>query len=134
MKIDTSEFITNNQEPSTKFYTLLGLESFLDAEEFPRLDIDSDNVFAKAIQNKPGKQLNSRHSYGYYIKTNPNKTIHNPIELYTLKEKDNMSFLNNVCKTETVFTEVSEQTFNKYINFLKTKNTRWLDAAQRDVK
>jgi hypothetical protein len=134
MKIDLSEFSQVDKQQATKFYTLIGKESYIDEDGFPRLETENSLVFAKAIKNKLSKKFNEDTQYRFYIKTDPNKNIHNPIELYTTKDKNNRSFLNKICKTETTFTEVTQNIFNQYINFLKTRNTRWLDQAQRELK
>lgn len=134
MRVDASQFVTSDKTYPIKLYTLSGSESFVDEDGFPRLDTENCMVFAKAIQNKPSKNFDNTNYYRFYIKTNPNRIIHNPIETYSIKNKDNMSFLNKVCKTETIFTEVPQSIFDQYINFLKTKNTRWLESAQRELK
>jgi hypothetical protein len=134
MRVDSSQFIVSDKSYNTRFYTLVGNESFLDEDGFPRLETETSMVFAKAVQNKPSKNFETTTYYRYFIKTNPNKVIHNPIEIYSTKSKDNMSFLNKICKTETVFTEVPHSIFDQYITFLKTKSTRWLDSAQRELK
>ncbi len=135
MKIDRSQFLTKEVISEQKLYTVLGEEQFTDSDGFPRVNIENDKVFAKAIKNKLGKKFNSDHQYRFYIKTDPNNNIHNPIQIYSsIKNKDNRSFLNKTCKSETVFTEVTQNIFNQYINFLKSKNTQWLDSAQRELK
>lgn len=135
MKINLSEFATNNTDCVAKLYTLIGSESFIDDDGFPRLSTENHEVYAKAIKNKPGKKFNSDIQYRFYIKTDPNKNICNPIEIHSsIKNKKNTAFLNKICKNEEIFTEVTPQIFDHYINFLKTKNIRWLDNAQRELK
>ena len=134
MRVDPSEFLVTESSYSTKLYTLIGQETYIDDDGCPRVEIENNMVFAKVVQNKPSKTFNNGHQYRFYIKTNPNKIIHNPVETYSLKEKDSHAFLNKVCKAETVFTEVTQSIFNQYINFLKTKSIRWLDSAQRELK
>jgi len=135
MKVDRSQFLTKEYNSEEKLYTLIGNENYLDDQGFPRSSVDADTVFAKAVKNKLNKKFNSDIQYRFYIKTDPNKNIHNPIKIYSsLKDKSNRSFLNKVCKSEVVFTEVTQSIFNQYINFLKTQNTQWLESAQRELK
>lgn len=133
MKLDLSEFRTKSENADTKLYTLIGHEAFVDDDGFPRLSAENNHTFAKAIKNKPGKAFNSDMQYRFYVKTDPNKKIVDPIERYSIKDTKS-SFVDKICKTETVFSEVSEHIFNQYINFLKTKNTQWLQSAQRELK
>jgi len=135
MRIDRSQFITKTHECQEKLYTLIGDESYIDEEGFPRANTESSNVYAKAVKNKLGKKFNSDTQYRFYIKTDPNKNIINPIKIHSsITEKNNRSFLNKICKSETIFTEVSQHIFDQYINFLKSQNIQWLDNAQRELK
>jgi len=127
--------MNNSSEEQEKYYTLKGQESFLDKDNYPRLDNCNDNVFAKAIKNKLSKNFNSdKIYYSYYIKTDPNKNIYDPSILYTIEPKIKKSFVNSICKNTTVFTQVNEYIFIKYINFLKTHNKKLLLEAQREIK
>jgi hypothetical protein len=135
MRVDTEDFRIKQSEEQNKFYTLSGNESFCDDGGFPRMEIESEHTFAKAVKSKLSKSFGSDDlSYRFYIKTDPNKNILNPIETYSLKTKEKSSFINKTCKIETVFSEVAESVFNQYINFLKTNNTKWLNSAQRELK
>jgi hypothetical protein len=135
MKVNISDFQTDPNAPqdALRLYTLNGQEAYLDEGGFPRVSMDTDKVFAKAIKNKKSKTFGGDYQYRFYIKTDPNKKVFNPIELYSI-QKANPSFLNKVCKSETVFTEVSESIFNQYINFLKTRQTQWLNSTQRELR
>lgn len=140
MKIETdftiNTNISNNEE--NLFYSLIGEEDFLDETGSPRVKSeDSPSVMAKAVRTKLSKHMtgNTRLSLRYYIKTKPNDIIYNPIKLESkVEDKETFSFINSTCKTKTDFKEVTQSVFNKYITFLKTKNIRWLNAAQRELK
>lgn len=135
MQVNINEFrTTHNNSTEAKYYTLIGQQTFVDDSGYPRVTIENEIVYAKAIRNKPGKVFNSELQYRFYIKTDPNKKIYDPIELHSITEKNKGSFLNRICKTETVFSEVTEHIFNQYITFLKTKNTKLLQSAQRELK
>jgi hypothetical protein len=135
MRVDTEEFRIKQDENQNRFYTLTGHESFCDDEGFPRSEFENDKTFAKAIRSKVAKAFGSNNlSYRFYIRTDPNKNIINPIETYSIKTKEKSSFINKTCKIETMFSEVTESIFNQYISFLKTSNIKWLNSAQRELK
>jgi|APCry1669188879_1035177.scaffolds.fasta_scaffold37010_4 hypothetical protein len=118
-------------------YCLINNQDFIDDKGNPRITNDQDNrVMARAIPNKPSKHMtNTQMQYRFYIKMDNNITIHNPIVLASsVKDKKPFDFINNTCKSGSIFKEVSQSIFDKYITFLKTKNTRWLNAAQRELK
>lgn len=136
MRVNSSEFIINHSSSETKYYTKKGYETFLDDDGDPRLENDSDKVYAKAVKNKPSKNFADKHRVGfsYYIKSTPDKNLYNPTETYSIDPKVKKSFVNKICKSELKFLEVSESVFNMYINFLKTENNQWLIKAQREIK
>ena len=135
MRVDTEDFRIKQDENQNRFYTLTGYESFCDDEGFPRSESENDKTFAKAIRSKVAKAFGSNNlSYRFYIRTDPNKNIINPIETYSIKTKEKSSFINKTCKIETMFSEVTESIFNQYISFLKTSNIKWLNSAQRELK
>jgi hypothetical protein len=130
-----NNFTLDKKEDTEKYYTIKGLESFVDEDNYPRLDKNSDNVFAKAVKNKLSKNFNSGIvNYSYYIKTDPNKNIYDPRTSYSIEPKIKKSFINSICKNVLVFTEVSHSIFTKYINFLKTENKKLLQEIQREIK
>jgi hypothetical protein len=136
MKIDMSEFITRTNEPEQKFYTKKGEESFVDEDKNFRSSKESPQVYAKAIRKRLSKNFagNKNLAYAYYIKSDPSRNLFNPMDLYSIEPKVKKSFINKVCKTELVFTEVTESIFNKYLTFLRTENIKWLQDAQREIK
>lgn len=134
-----SNFIFNSKpiEDIEMFYCLNGKEDFLDSEGNARLNsLDSENVAAKCIQNKKPKSFNNnQYQYSYYIRTTPNSTLFNPIQLLSpIKNKRQFDFIDGVCKNKWMFKEVSKITFDKYVKFLNTKNISWLKDAERDLK
>lgn len=140
MRVDASQFsIQHNPSAGgeeSKFYTRKNDAVFTDDNNYPRLSVDSDKVYAKAIKDKPSKNFTDKNrvGYSYYIKSAPNKILFNPLDLHTIEPKVAKSFINKICKTELMFLEVSESVFNMYLNFLKTENTQWLSKAQREIK
>jgi hypothetical protein len=132
--------IFNSQKTDLKedeFYCLLGNEDYLDQMGFPRANNENENVVAKVIFSKKTKHFSDSHkTYGrYYIKLDPNSKIFNPKQIFSsVKDKESLSFINNICKNEWNFKEVTPQIFQKYITFLRTKNLSWLKDAQRDLR
>lgn len=112
------------------YFTIAKYQSFADDQGFPRLNEDSEHVYAKIINNKRRKSLQDNTLYpSFYIRTDPNKNIINPFY-----ENSKKSFINKTCKGSINFSEVTESIFNKYINFLKTENPMWLSNAQREIR
>lgn len=119
----------------TKYYTTLENHDYLDDDGFPRLATESNKVFAKAIKEVKGKNILERSPahFRYYVKIEPNRSLHDPMEKCCVKT-NRCSFVDKVCKSENTFMEVNQSVFDKYLNYLKTKNNRWLVDAQREVK
>jgi hypothetical protein len=119
------------------FYCLRGKEDFIDDDGNSRVESqDSDNIAAKCTQNKKPKSFsNNEYQYSYYIRTTPNSSLFNPIELLSpIKNKREFDFIDGVCKNKWMFKEVSKITFDKYLKFLNTKMVSWLKDAERDLK
>jgi len=137
MKINVSDYkISNRDTTEDKFYTIKGIESFIDENGDPRTNNDSDNIYAKAIKSYASKDIqNKTLHYRYYILTDSNGNPHNPIEQTSLSSitKKNELYMNKVCKTIHIFTEVPKNIFDYYISFLKTKSKKFLIAVQREL-
>lgn len=141
MRVDHTHFNISQQSNSTvdnapqRFYTNQEHSEFEDSQGFYRAEDDGDHVFAKAIRDKLSKNITNKNlNYSYYIKASPNKVLHDARKLYALKDDPDHSYINNVCKSDHSFIQVTESIFNKYLNFLKTNNIQWLNQAQREVK
>jgi len=117
-------FVSNSSdlEEKEELFTLLGLGD----ESQPSIKIkdpQSKNIFAKKIFRKNG-------SNKFLIKTSSNGKLYNPITIYG-QEKEN-TFLDKICRSNTKFAEVNLKTFNLYLRFLESKNTAWLNNAERE--
>ena len=136
-KINIQDFTINhtgNDQGDNEYYVSLADKQFVDNNNFPRTPKDNDKVLAKAIKNKKSKHLKGGViGYSYYLKISANKTLIDSRILYSLKESKS-SYVDHICKSDQEFTEVSYDTFQKYINFLKTENPQWLNMAQKDIK
>lgn len=135
MKYD--EFRIKQDATEFNYYTKIGFEDYLDDNGNPRLKVESNRVFAKSVKDKLSKNFtNSKSGYSYYVKTDPNKNLFDPVERHSIDQNSNTSksFINRICKSELKYTEVSESVFLKYLSFLKTENLQWLTQAQREIK
>jgi len=134
-----SNFIFNpkSQKPTEQFYCLIGQEDFIDEDGHPRVnDSDATHIVAKSIQNKKGKNIVAAQNHcTYFVRISPNLKLYNPITLLSpVKDKRQYNFIDSVCKETWLFREVNQQTFDKYLTFLKTKNVSWLKDAERELK
>lgn len=126
---------SSNAVSESRYYTLSDHQDFSDDNGYPRTYIENTNTFAKAVKNRPSKHItSSQNFYSFYIRTDPNNNILNPTKKYTIEPVVKKNFINRVCKSDIMFTQVSPQVFDYYINFLKTQSTQWLTLAQRSLK
>jgi hypothetical protein len=98
--------------------------------------LDDDNVCAKAVRDKLTKSFTNGNTknFSYYIKTDPNKNVYDPTVKYSIEPKVKKSFINKTCKNILKFTQVSENIFSKYLEFLRTGSKKYLQEVQRDIK
>lgn len=118
-----------------KYYTIPDSKDFIDSLGYPRSSTDSSKVFAKALKLTKKKNVLDRSPsyFKYYVKIEPNRSLHNPFDGYSIK-KNSKSFIDKICKNENAFMEVNQVVFEKYINFLKTQNIKWLTDAAREIR
>ncbi len=119
-----------------KYYTFFGNEDFIDENGFPRLEEESDQVYAKCSLSKKPKHITSRsnlgvdqNSYKYYIALNASKKAYNPND----PNQPKGNFIDNVCRDGSKLKEVNQYIFEKYIKFLITKNDGWIREINRDL-
>jgi hypothetical protein len=121
------------------YYTLSGHEDFLDSEGNPVRSKLDNSVYAKALKNKPPKAFKANTldleavQYSYYVKASPNRILVNPIKTFAQPVKK-ANFIDSVCKNKELFIQVNKAIFDKYLNFLRTQNMKWLTDAQREIK
>lgn len=118
-----------------KYYTTATNQDYVDDDGYPRSQIDNPKVFAKAVKNTLGKNVLQRAPsyFKYYIKIEPNKSIYDPFDKHSIKTSGH-SFVDKICKSENTFMEVNQSVFDKYINYLKTQNNKWLIDCRREIK
>ena len=105
-----------------EYFTVSGLEDYLDINNNPRVTSLEDN---KILAKKVTREDNSTK---YSIKIDSNGKIYNPVSMYVDKE----SFLDKFCRGSEKFKEVNFKIFNMYIHFLRTKNLAWINNAERE--
>ena len=118
-----------------KYYTTNDRQDYVDDLGFPRVQTNSDKVFAKAVREVKNKNILDRNPshFKYYVKIEPNKTLHDPFIKHSF-QTNRSSFIDKICKSENTFMEVNQSIFDKYINYLKTQNAQWLTDAQRESR
>ena len=112
-----------DEEIVAEFFTLSGMEDFLDEDDLPQTKTETDSVFAKRTKRKNGTTK-------FTIRLSNNGKLYNPVSI--LGQEINHSFLNRVCRSNNKFAEVNQKVFNWYVKFLKTKNVAWLHNAERE--
>lgn len=116
-----------------KFYCVVGLEDFIDEDNYPRIAQEDDKrILAKCVISAKSKNiLESKNIYRYYILVNENGTPYDPVLIHSAV-KTNKNYTDAICKSKR-FKKVDSYIFKKYINFLKTKNKKLLTSIQRDI-
>lgn len=123
------EFIFSNiksttaQQNTIEYYTVSGLQDFFDENQLPRLNSDSDKVYAK-------KTIRDNGTIRYSIKLSLSNKLYDPTSQYGLDKTK--SFLDSTVRNENRFKNVGPKVFDMYTTFLKTKNNSWLHNAQRE--
>jgi hypothetical protein len=117
---------TDNNNIESEYYTLIGLEDYMDSNNRPRLkDEQDDNIFAKKI-------VRDNSSVRYSVRLSKDGKIFNPVSIYG--KENNSTFLDRICRASGKFKDVNYKAFDMYINFLKTKNSAWLHNAEREAE
>ena len=128
--MSTSDFIfrpaTNkpvNTSSTEYYYCIFGEHDFIDDQNNPRMNKESPKTLAKYVDG----EISTR----YLIKVGAHGRIYNPMGMYS--EGNESRFLAKIGKNEWSFKSVNKDIFDKYVNFLRTKNIAWLNNAERDM-
>ena len=105
------------------YFTLMGQQDFLDDEANPRVKTDSSVAYAKIVSN------NEENTKKFFIKTDHHAKLLNPMSIY---EDDKNKFMNQLGR-QIKFKAVNQKVFDLYVTFLRTKNTVWLNNAEREM-
>jgi hypothetical protein len=118
-------FLQDNtkSERSVECFTVLGQQEYFDANNRPRTD-NEEKALAKSV-------VVDNRSPKYYIKVGTYGKIYNPIGLYT--EGHSEKFLAKIGRKQFEYQEVNQKIFDMYVNFLTTKNSAWLNNAEREM-
>jgi hypothetical protein len=114
---------TTKQQSVVEYYTLSGNEDFFDDDQMPRLNTDSNRVYAK-------KTIRDNGTARYSIRLSLSNKLYDPTSQYGLDKTK--SFLDSTVRSENRFKNVGPKVFDMYLVFLKTKNASWLHNAQRE--
>ena len=118
----------NNSDPDriensdNQFFTILGNHDYIDKDNRPRTNNETHQTFAKSITKN--------NSTKFFIKTGTYGRIYNPMGMFS-EGKEN-KFNAKIGKKEFEFKQVNQKIFDMYVNFLSTKNTAWLNNAERE--
>lgn len=133
MRVNVSNFFMRNDNHESCFYTISGQGDYIDDNGMSRTSTEKSNTYAKKIKNKKNKTLLRTNSFTYYVISKPNKRLFDPSIIHSVENKNKINFIDSVCKGGIGLIEVNESVFNKYLNFLKTKNISWLEEAQKEL-
>lgn len=108
---------------SIEYYTISGMQDFFDENQLPRLNTNTDKVYAK-------KTIRDNGTARYSIRLSLSNRLYDPTSQYGLDKTK--SFLDSTVRNENRFKNVGPKVFDMYTTFLKTKNNSWLHNAQRE--
>jgi hypothetical protein len=121
------------RDQATEVFTFKGTEDYLNAEEYPMVDINAldegTDIFALpdayAIRVDTGTRIR------YYVKRGKYGKLFNPIGLYS--EGTQRKQHRHAGKPAWEFKEATQKVFTYYIKFLRSRNAAWLNNAEREV-
>ena len=113
----------SNDSEIAEYYTFADLGDFIDTDGNNRAKEENDSVVAKKTTRKNG-------SIKYTIRLGNDSKLCNPASIYD--NKQDHTFLDRICRSNDRFKQVNLKVFNLYLQFLKTKNTAWLNNAERE--
>jgi hypothetical protein len=111
--------VSSTQKIEDRFYTIWGMEDYIDEEGNTRQKTETKNTFAK---NTNGKFL---------IKIGLDNRVYNPLGLFSEGRPNKV--LAKIGKNEFNFKRVNSKVFDLYVSFLRTKNIAWLNNANREL-
>lgn len=114
---------TQTEDPN-KYYTAFGEQEWLDEDGNSRVNSNSDKIYAQSKPNEHG-------TVHYFVKANKYGKLYNPTGMYT--EGQHKRFNKVLGAQEFQFKKVNLRVFELYTSFLKTKNTAWLNNAEREM-
>jgi len=98
------------------------------------IEADSDDCYAKQvlIKHERNKGKDTNYQVNYFIKIGVNGQIFNPWGMYS--EGTQSDYAKTLGKPQWSFAKVTKRCFEFYINFLQSRNTAWLNNAERELR
>lgn len=129
-KIDKSNSASRNI--TVKAYTFWGMHEVEDEEGFPLLELEeNEDVDIFVLHNVFAAELTQGRKVTYYVKRGKYGKLYDPIGMYS--EGKQKAQLRHAGKPEWALKPTSKKVFDLYANYLKTKNSAWLNNAEREV-
>jgi hypothetical protein len=117
-------------QPNNKSEDCLHKQYFCLSSQADFIDSDGNYQQHNEDQNTLAKKIIKDSSIFYYIKSSTSNQLYNPFSKFD-REKS-YSFLDNVVRPSDKFLLVNNKVFNHYLKFIHTKNTAWLNLAERE--
>jgi|TARA_R110002020_G_scaffold46539_17_gene132387 hypothetical protein len=126
-KINSQKDSSTNE--TTEVFTFWGKHDFEDIKGFPMLNLNKkenafDMIDAYAVKITRGSKSS------YYVRRGKHGRLYNPIGMYS---EGNANKKLRQGQFEWNLKPTSQKIFDYYTNFLKTKNTAWLNNAEREI-
>lgn len=127
-----SEFIFQQKSQNTRFdddstrYCIFGSHDVLDSDGYPVV-VNTNNK--SPILAYKTKKPNG--DFKYMVRINYEKKMYNPLSIYG--QDKSFKLLDNITRSSIEYKEVNSTAFDFYLRFLSTKNTAWLNKAEREV-
>ena len=125
-----AEFTMNpqrQQQRTVMLYAYDGLQEYYDEQGFPRINGDEYQKDRRVYAVKIVTNDNTK----YLVRFDVHGHLDNPKNVFGQPVKG--SFHERYGKPAWSFVKVSEQAFDYYITFLRTKNELWLTNASREI-
>jgi hypothetical protein len=116
---------TENAQDTT-MYCLIGQNDDTDDNGYPVVTKPNSksNILAYKTKKTNG-------DYKFMIRINSDRKVYNPLSIYGRDRSYNL--LSNITRSSIDYKEVSSTAFDFYLRFLSTKNTAWLNKAEREI-
>lgn len=107
-------------------YCLIDNKNREDELGYPIIDNPKkeSDVLAYKIQKVNG-------DYKFMVRINSDRKLYNPLSIYGGDRS--FKLLNNITRANLEYKEVNSTVFDFYLRFLSTKNTTWLNKAEREI-
>lgn len=115
---------TNQTELNNEFYSFIGDEDFLDENNNPRIESETNKkIIAKKIYKSDGR-------IKFLVKIDNSGRFFNPRS--PVSSIKNTKLLQTISLSQDKFKEISSKAFTLYLNFLRSRNEAWLSNAERE--